>query len=188
MEQVTPKQLNILLLLYRFRFLNRIQIQTLLNHKDPMHVSANLSTINLKRLRITPHDGGGWKDWPMGLRLNCHKKANSGHGDVYGRMRWNDPSPTLTGGCTAITKGRFGHPKQNRAISLREAARIQSFPDTYKFEGPFTKISEQIGNAFPPLLAENIANSVKSTLNIRKEDAKNYYGDFANTNKTITSV
>lgn len=158
------------------------------NDKDPMHVSANLSEINLKRLRITPHDGGGWKDWPMELRLNCHKKANSGHGDVYGRMRWNDPSPTLTGGCTAISKGRFGHPKQDRAISLREAARIQSFPDIYKFEGSFTKISKQIGNAVPPLLAENIANSIKSALNTQEENIRNYYGDFSNTNKTIISV
>ena len=142
---------------------------------DQMHVSANLSEINLRRIKVTPHNGGGWKDWPDELKLVCHKNGNGGHGDVYGRMRWDEPSPTMTGGCTAISKGRFGHPKQDRAISLREAARIQSFPDSYVFEGSFTSIASQIGNAVPPLLAKAIAESVREMLSEEKQ-MKRIYG------------
>lgn len=135
-----------------------------INKTDYMHVSARISEKNLKRLTYTPHNGGGWKDWPERLRLDCHKKPNAGHSDVYGRMRWDLPSPTLTAGCVAISKGRFGHPEQNRAISLREAARLQSFPDSHVFKGPFTSIASQIGNAVPPLLAEHIANALIKSL------------------------
>ncbi len=132
---------------------------------DTMHTAANLSDLNLERLKITPANGGGWKNWPDNLKLACHiKEGRTGHGDVYGRMRWDEPAPTLTAGCTAISKGRFGHPEQNRAISLREAVRLQSFPDSYVFEGTFTNISNQIGNAVPPLLAKNIAETLKAAL------------------------
>lgn len=147
---------------------------------DPMHVSANLSEINLKRLKITPHNGGGWKNWPEKLRLECHKKGNGGHSDVYGRMKWNEPSPTLTRGCTSISKGRFGHPEQNRAISLREAARLQSFPDTYIFEGAFTNISKQIGNAVPPLLAEKIAETIIDSYDESEISEETISGDSQN--------
>lgn len=150
---------------------------------DLMHVSANLSDINFKRMKTTPHNGGGWKDWPEDLKLDCHKKSNGGHGDVYGRMRWDEPSPTLTGGCTAISKGRFGHPEQNRAISLREASRLQSFPDTYIFEGPFTNIAKQIGNAVPPLLAQAIAETVKTALTEEKQ-MKRIYNQMVNNSQS----
>lgn len=132
--------------------------------EDPMHASAHLSELNLERMKATPADGGSRKDWPAELVLECHKRDNSGHTDVYGRMRWDFPSPTLTAGCISLSKGRFGHPEQNRAISLREAARLQSFPDDYAFEGPFQRISEQIGNAVPPLLAQRIAESLLLSL------------------------
>lgn len=124
---------------------------------DPiMHVSASLAEINLKRLMHTPHDGGDRTSWPEDLILECHK-ATKGHNDVYGRIKWDQPSPTMTGGCVMISKGRFGHPEQNRAISLREAARLQTFPDTFKFVGNFGEIAKQIGNAVPPLLAKRAA-------------------------------
>lgn len=127
------------------------------NSKDPMHASASLAEINLTRLEHTPHDGGDRTSWPEDLILECHKNTN-GHKDVYGRMKWDYPSPTMTGGCVMISKGRFGHPEQNRAISLREAARLQTFPDSFKFVGNFGEIAKQIGNAVPPLLAKRAAD------------------------------
>ena len=132
--------------------------------KDSLHRSRTVSELNFRRLLATPKDGGSWKDWPEELKLNCHKNK-SGHYDVYGRMKWDHPAPTLTGGCTNLSKGRFGHPEQNRAISLREAALLQSFPGNYIFEGNIGEISDQIGNSVPPLLAEKIGkiiiNSIK---------------------------
>ena len=80
--------------------------------------------------------------------LNCHKKI-SGHGDVYGVLALDKPSVTITAGCMSYTKGRFGHPTQDRALSAREAARLQSFPDNYNFLGNKVQIARQIGNAVP---------------------------------------
>lgn len=77
-------------------------------------------------------------DWPEELVLNCHKSFN-GHTDVYGRMKWDEPSPTLTVKCFSLSNGRFGHPEQDRAISLREAAALQTFPDDYVFYGSDTR-------------------------------------------------
>lgn len=130
---------------------------------DYLHRSRNVFELNLKRLKATPKNGGSWKDWPEELKLECMKRW-SGHTDVYGRMRWDEPAPTLTGGCTSLSKGRFGHPEQNRAISLREAARLQSFPDNYLFEGNFGEISDQIGNSVPPLLAEKIGKTIINSI------------------------
>lgn len=138
---------------------------------DPLHVSANLSKLNLKRIRQTPHDGGDRTSWSEDLVLECHKKTK-GHKDVYGRMKWNSPAPTITGGCTMISKGRFGHPEQNRAISLREAALLQSFPDNYKFIGNFGQIAEQIGNAVPPLLARKAAEALHTAIEESKSNKK----------------
>ncbi len=129
------------------------------HENDPMQVSASLAEINLKRIIYTPHDGGDRTSWPDELVLECHK-TTKGHKDVYGRMRWDYPSPTMTGGCGMISKGRFGHPEQDRAISLREAARLQTFPDSFKFIGNFGEIAKQIGNAVPPLLAKRAAEAL----------------------------
>ncbi|WP_374761754.1 DNA cytosine methyltransferase [Tepidiforma sp.] len=94
----------------------------------------------------------------MELQLACHRKAaNVGYYDVYGRMDFNRPSNTLTTGCTNVTKGRFAHPTLDRAITLREAARLQTFPDSYLFHGGYEQISAQIGNAVPVRLAEAFA-------------------------------
>ncbi|MDE6758430.1 MAG: DNA cytosine methyltransferase [Clostridia bacterium] len=118
----------------------------------PNHKCANLKPILLERLQNTPHNGGSRTDWPDNLVLKCHKNFH-GHTDVYGRMKWDEPSPTLTVKCFSISNGRFGHPEQDRAISLREAAALQTFPDDYVFYGSMQEIGRQIGNAVPVLLA-----------------------------------
>lgn len=136
---------------------------------DPLHKAAGLSPLNLERMAFTPHDGGSRTSWPYRLWLECHKKLRekllTGYTDIYGRMKWDFPSPTITGGCAMISKGRYGHPEQNRAISLREAARLQTFPDNFIFEGNFGEIAKQIGNAVPPLFAQKIAESLLTAIN-----------------------
>ena len=133
---------------------------------DPLHRCAALTPLNLRRIQATPY-GGSWKDWPEELVLECHKKSGGkSFGSVYGRMEWDEPSPTMTTQCTGIGNGRFGHPEQNRAISAREAALLQTFPLSYRFfsdeEGvSLTKASRYIGNAVPPRLGEVIAESIK---------------------------
>lgn len=119
----------------------------------PNHRAAGLTEINITRLQATPHNGGSRTDWPQELWLNCHRNFQ-GHRDVYGRMAWDSVSPTLTVKCFSISNGRFAHPEQNRGISLREAAALQTFPDDYIFYGNLQEIGKQIGNAVPVLLAQ----------------------------------
>lgn len=132
---------------------------------DPLHASASLKDINLQRIRAsTP--GGTWRDWPEELRAACHRKdSGKTYPSVYGRMEWGKPAPTMTTQCYGFGNGRFGHPEQDRAISLREAAIIQSFPKDYSFlkEGEtvtFERLGTLIGNAVPPKLGEAIGNSI----------------------------
>ena len=132
----------------------------------PNHKCANLSPLLLERVRNTPHDGGSRTDWPENLVLKCHREFG-GHTDVYGRMKWDEPSPTLTVKCFSISNGRFGHPEQDRAISLREAAALQTFPDNYVFEGSMQEIGRQIGNAVPVLLAEIMGKYILENSNER---------------------
>jgi DNA (cytosine-5)-methyltransferase 1 len=120
----------------------------------PNHVASVISPLNIERLRHTPHDGGDRRSWPKRLILECHAGSYEGHTDVYGRMAWDEPAPTLTARCHSISNGRYGHPVQDRAISLREAAALQSFPDGYEFFGSNKHIAQQIGNAVPVRLAE----------------------------------
>jgi DNA (cytosine-5)-methyltransferase 1 len=133
---------------------------------DPLHRCRALSDLNLRRIQATPH-GGSWKDWPKELLLDCHKKTGGkSFGSVYGRMVWDEPSPTMTTLCTGIGNGRFGHPIQDRAISAREAALFQTFPTSYKFfpdeqSVSLSKASRYIGNAVPPKLGGIIAESIK---------------------------
>lgn len=122
----------------------------------PNHVAASITPLNIERLRHTPHDGGDRRSWPERLRLECHNGDYHGHTDVYGRMALDSPAPTLTGRCHSISNGRYGHPRQDRAISLREAAALQSFPDGYRFFGSNKHIALQIGNAVPVRLAEEL--------------------------------
>lgn len=121
--------------------------------KFPNHRSASLSELNLERIRCIK-EGQGRKDWPEKLMLKCHKK-HEGHSDVYGRLEWDKPSVTLTTKCTNISNGRYGHPEQDRALSVREAAKLQTFPDDFVFEGnSLVALARQVGNAVPVLLAK----------------------------------
>jgi DNA (cytosine-5)-methyltransferase 1 len=135
---------------------------------DQLHKATRHNKVALERLRHIPQDGGGRRSLPQHLVLNCHKRC-SGHWDVYGRMWWDRPSPTLTSGCTNVTRGRFAHPDEDRAITLREAARLQTFPDSYQFAGSKGEMANQIGNAVPPLLAMVIARHVLKTRQKQKE-------------------
>lgn len=138
-------------------------------HKDvPNHAAAALSELNIKRISKTPKDGGSRKDWPRNLWLECHKNS-LGHTDVYGRMSWDNPSPTLTCRCNSISNGRFGHPEQDRAISLREAAALQTFPDDFIFYGKNTNIARHVGNAVPPLIAEVFGKSIFNFVNSKRK-------------------
>ncbi len=116
------------------------------------HRAAKLSDINLERLKATPI-GGSRINWPKYLQLECHKEY-SGHTDVYGRMFKDKPASGLTTRCISLSNGRYGHPTQRRAISVREAARLQTFPDSFEFKGNLNSMARQIGNAVPVLLAE----------------------------------
>lgn len=120
----------------------------------PLHKCTHNGELNLRRIQSVPHDGGSRVAFPDELVLECHRNYPDGFRDVYGRMSWDRPSPTLTGGCINITKGRFVHPDQDRGISLYEAAKLQSFPDNYLFTGNIGQIALQIGNAVPVRLAE----------------------------------
>ncbi|MCC2598210.1 DNA cytosine methyltransferase [Sphingobacterium sp. FBM7-1] len=136
---------------------------------DKLHFARKLSTSNKARIQNTPY-GGSWTDWPENLKLACHKKdSGKSYSSVYGRMKWEEPSPTMTTQCIGYGNGRFGHPEQDRGISLREAAILQSFPGTYKFapddeDIPIVKVARQIGNAVPVKLGEIIARSIKEHL------------------------
>lgn len=133
--------------------------------KDPYlddHWAASLGELNLKRIRATP-EGGGREFWNEELKPECHKR-NAGYKDVYGRLSWDKPSSVLTTRCTSYSNGRFGHPEQDRALSLREAALLQTFPMTYKFYGNFGSKSQQIGNAVPPLLAKVFGKHIIQSL------------------------
>jgi len=112
------------------------------------HECRNLSELNKKRMKFIKKDGGSRTNLPKEFTLKCHIGHN-GHGDVYGRMKWGEVSPTLTCKCTSISNGRFGHPSQDRGISVREAAAIQTFPDKYAFYGSLTDSTKWVGNAVP---------------------------------------
>ena len=117
------------------------------------HVCNKMSDINLKRIEYIRKHGGDRRCLPENLALKCHKDR-SGHTDVYGIMDMNKPAPTITGGCMHYSKGRYGHPYEDRALSAREAARLQSFDDSYIFYGTNAQIALQIGNAVPVELAK----------------------------------
>lgn len=146
------------------------------------HKCANLSEINLQRMKYIRKHGGSRDSLPETLVLECHKKKNedgkvfSGHNDVYGIMDSDKPSPTITGGCLCYSKGRYGHYSQNRAISIREAARLQTFPDDFAFSNCLGKAALQIGNAVPVKLVEasgeEINKSIKKIKSIRRRKNK----------------
>lgn len=125
------------------------------------HRAAGLSSLNLRRIMATP-EGGGRLDWPSELQVACHKGRDQSYTDTYGRLRWDDPAPALTTRCISYSNGRFGHPAQHRAITPREAAAIQSFPESFVFTGTLAGMARQVGNAVPPRLAEVFAAAIKT--------------------------
>ena len=132
---------------------------------DAMHAAATLSPMNLARIKAsTP--GGTWRDWPAELIARCHTKSTGKtYPAVYGRMTWDDPSPTITTQHFGFGNGRFGHPEQDRGISLREGAILQSFPPGYLFVEPgkpveMSVVGRMIGNAVPVRLGQAIGESL----------------------------
>jgi DNA (cytosine-5)-methyltransferase 1 len=132
---------------------------------DPLHVARAMSPINLQRIRAS-RPGGTWFDWPPELRAQCHRiKTGETYASVYARMDWQAPSPTITTLAHSFGSGRFGHPEQDRALTLREAAILQSFPRTYRFVRPgehvyLQRIGRLIGNAVPPKLARAVGDAL----------------------------
>lgn len=139
------------------------------NFDDPLHVASKLSPVNLQRIKQS-RPGGTWRDWEKKLQLKCHKKSSgSTYPSVYGRMCWDEPSPTITTQFYGYGNGRFGHPEQDRALTLREGALLQSFPIGYIFvdkEHPLRKreLGIHIGNAVPVELGRVIGLSIKKHL------------------------
>lgn len=137
--------------------------------RDKLHVASTLSEKNLQRIRLSK-PGGTWRDWPKHLVAECHRsESGRTYPSVYGRMEWDKPAPTMTTQCYGFGNGRFGHPEQDRAISLREAAILQSFPRDYAFvpkgrEVSFTTLGRLIGNAVPVDLGRAIARSINRHL------------------------
>jgi len=136
----------------------------------PNHWAAALSPLNLKRIKAIKSDGGDLRSIPKKMRppsrKNLEKYGRGSFFDVYGRMQWDQPAPTLTTRCNSFSNGRYGHPNQDRAISLREAARLQTFPDSYIFyNSSMVEAAKMIGNAVPVNMAYHIANAL---LNIEK--------------------
>ena len=135
--------------------------------QDPLHRSRNLSALNLKRIRQSK-PGGTWRDWDKDLLLEAYKKeSGKSFGSVYGRLEWDKPANTITTQFPGIGNGRFGHPEQDRALSLREGALLQTFPLNYEFVDPkqgrnytISQVALQIGNAVPPKLGEIIGKSI----------------------------
>ncbi len=142
-----------------------------IDSKDPLHQSSSLSETNYQRILVSK-PGGTWRDWPEKLVADCHKKiSGKTYPSVYGRMSWDEPAPTITTQFFGFGNGRFGHPEQNRAISLREGAILQSFPKKYKFTAPGEPISKKalgrlIGNAVPVKLGELIGKSILKHVSI----------------------
>ncbi len=133
---------------------------------DPLHnyVQAQSSTV-AKRIRSIPKNGGSRSALVGALKLSCHKSTN-GFKDVYGRMAWNKPAPTITGGCINPSKGRFVHPTQNRAITIREAALLQTFPARYRLpihRGRYA-MALLVGNALPPEFIRRQAEAMREYL------------------------
>ena len=121
------------------------------------HVVRDLSPQNLQRLRVAKA-GGTWRQIPEHLRPACHRDGYLGFTNVYGRMEWDQPAPTITGGCTTLSMGRFGHPDADRTISVREAALLQTFPHNYRLDSPYMDyVCRIIGNALPCDFAEAIS-------------------------------
>ena len=133
---------------------------------DPLHRRMRMSEMNQERLRLIP-PGGGFESLPPEMRVNCHKEgaARIGHRYVYGRLALDEPAGTITARFDSFTRGKFAHPVEHRNITLREGARLQTFPDDFRFQGSSQEeIAALIGNAVPPLLAESLGRAIANHL------------------------
>lgn len=139
------------------------------DRRDSLHRSAALSPLNLQRIRLSI-PGGTWRDWPEELRCACHRRdSGKTYASVYGRMKWDAIGPTITTQFYAYGTGRYGHPEQDRALSLREGALLQTFPKNYRFIDPkahfcMSDVARHIGNAVPVRLGEIIGTSINNHL------------------------
>ena len=137
------------------------------DESDRLHCCSRLSKTNALRM-ASSKPGGTWRDWDADLVTDCHKaETGKGYSSVYGRMEWSEPSPTITTQFYGFGNGRFGHPEQDRALSLREGALLQGFPRNYQFVEPgrpvhFKTVGRLIGNAVPVKLATAIARAVRT--------------------------
>lgn len=137
--------------------------------QDPLHSARKLSPVNMQRMQASL-PGGTWRDWPEELRAPCHRRASgASFQSFYGRMRWDLPSPTITTQAFNFGTGRFGHPEQDRSLTLREAAMLQGFPREYRFAKAGEKISRQaigrlIGNAVPPAFGYAIGRAILNSV------------------------
>ena len=133
--------------------------------EDALHAAPALSDLNLRRIRAS-RPGGTWRDWPSELQASCHRRASGAtYPSVYGRMEWDKAGPTVTTQSFGYGNGRFGHPEQDRAITLREAALLQTFPRDYRFapvgaDIRYSRMGRLIGNAVPVRLGEVIAETL----------------------------
>ena len=132
--------------------------------KSPWHVVRSLSPRNVERIKAA-ESGKSWTSIPERLRPQCHQGTYRGFPNVYGRMEWDQPSPTITAGFTTFSKGRFGHPTEDRTISVREAALLQTFPPDYVFDVPYMEhVCNVIGNALPCNFAEVLAKQCHNAI------------------------
>lgn len=148
---------------------------------DPMHRAPNHTQRIVEMLDLIPGDGGSWMDipeehqdeyWLDSMKKRAENDNMGSFCDTYGRMHWNKPSGTITRKSSTPSCGRYVHPKQNRNITVREAARLQSFPDDWMFEGAFISWYEQNGNAVPPKLAKEVAKQIKSLIPVREKGTR----------------
>ena len=133
--------------------------------EHPLHVARDIAPAVRKRLEHARKNGRSRSSLPASLALACHQRRSDGYSDVYGVMSWSSPSPTMTSGCTNASKGRFGHPRQPRPLTAREAALLQTFPVDYKFRGTnLDSVAAQIGNALPRRFAKVAARTIANWL------------------------
>jgi len=141
---------------------------------DPLHRTSKLSPLNLQRIKAS-RPNGTWLNWSEDLQLECHKKKTGRtYKAVYGRMAWDEPSPTITTQFYNYGTGRFGHPTQNRALTMREAAILQTFPEDFEFYESekdilLKRLSSYIGNAVPVRLAVVIGESILNHLEVHND-------------------
>lgn len=140
------------------------------------HIARKLKEHHARIVSAVPKNGGSRRDiGDTSILLACHQKNPNVHKDVFGRMSWDGPAPTLTCRCTDVYCGRFIHPEQDRGISLREAAALQTFADTYEFFGNFQRVARQIGNAVPVKLAERLGGSIMDAAKLLTGDTDDQF-------------